>query len=327
VDKEHEGSGRYTFSSICTAWFMEEHMSELRGAYTALVTPFDEAGGGLDLAALDRILAAQAAGGIRGVVPCGTTGETPVLEPGEYRTMVQHTVEVAHSLGMEVIAGAGSNSTAHAMANHHLVAEMGSDAALHVAPYYNRPSQEGLYAHFMAIADSADLPIVLYDVPGRTGVRIAPETIHRLAGHPNIRGLKAAGGSIDDVTEVLLGCELAILSGDDTLTLPMMAVGARGVVSVLSNVLPSVVSDLCAAMHDARWSDARDIHLRSHALASALLSLDANPVPVKTAMEITGQCSGALRLPLVRPGRGVRDTLASLLDSFGAVISREVVEA
>lgn len=302
-------------------------MSELCGAYTALVTPFDETGGGLDLPALDRILAAQAAGGIRGVVPCGTTGETPVLEAGEYRTMVQHTVEVAHALDMEVIAGAGANSTAHAMANHRLVAELGSDAALHVAPYYNRPSQEGLYGHFMAIADSADLPVVLYDVPGRTGVRIAPETVHRLAGHPNIRGLKAAGGSIDDVTEVLLGCDLAVLSGDDTLTLPMMAVGARGVVSVLGNVLPEVVSDLCSAVLESRWADARDIHLRSHPLASALLSLDANPVPVKTAMELAGQCIGSLRLPLVRPERVVREKLAALMAPFGAVMCREAVEA
>lgn len=302
-------------------------MSELRGAYTALVTPFMEPGGSLDLAALDRILAAQAAGGIRGVVPCGTTGEASSLEPGEYRIMVQHTVEVAHSLGLEVIAGAGSNTTAHAIANHRLVAELGSDAALHVAPYYNRPSQEGLYAHFMAIADSADLPIVLYDVPGRTGVRIAPDTILRLSDHPNVRGLKAAGGSIDDVSEVLLGCDLAVLSGDDTLTLPMMSVGARGVISVLSNLLPSVVSGLCVAVDEGRWSDARDLHLQSHPLARALLSLDANPVPVKAAMELAGLCSGSLRLPLVRPGRDVREALETLLESHEAMIPGEVVEA
>ena len=302
-------------------------MSELRGAYTALVTPFMEPGGSLDFAALDRILAAQAAGGIRGVVPCGTTGEASSLEPGEHRIMVQHTVEVAHPLGLEVIAGAGSNTTAHAIANHRLVAELGSDAALHVAPYYNRPSQEGLYAHFMAIADSADLPIVLYDVPGRTGVRIAPDTILRLAEHPNVRGLKAAGGSIDDVSEVLLGCDLAVLSGDDTLTLPMMSVGASGVISVLSNVMPSAVSGLCAAVHEARWSDARDLHLNNHALARALLSLDANPVPVKTAMELAGHCSGSLRLPLVRPGRDVCETLSTLLASYEAVMTGEVVEA
>ncbi|MCH2145561.1 MAG: 4-hydroxy-tetrahydrodipicolinate synthase [Phycisphaerales bacterium] len=302
-------------------------MPELRGAYTALITPFDLSSGHLDLHALERLIGSQAEGGIRGVIPCGTTGEAPSLDHEEYRTFVGRTIEVAHGLGMEVIPGAGSNSTSHAVANNRLVAELGADAALHVAPYYNRPSQEGLYTHFMAIADSADHPIVVYDVPGRSGVRIAPETIIRLAGHPNIRGLKAAGGSIDDVTEVVRGCDLSVLSGDDTLTLPMMSVGARGVISVLSNVMPATVSSLCTAVHEGRWEDARELHHRSHPIARALLELDSNPIPVKTAMELLGLCSGSLRLPLVPPGPEVRATLARMFTDSEVGLAAEAAQA
>ena len=301
-------------------------MSELRGALTALITPF-ELSGALDLPALDRLVVAQAEGGVRGVVPCGTTGEAPSLEPDEYRTFVARTIETARPLGLEVIPGAGSNSTAHAVETNRLVGELGADAALHVSPYYNRPSQEGLYAHFMAVADSADHPIVLYDVPGRTGVRIAPETIIRLADHPNIRGLKAAGGSIDDVTEVLQGCDLSVLSGDDTLTLPMMSVGASGAISVLSNLMPATVSGLCNAVLDGRWTDARALHHRSYPIARGLLQLDSNPVPVKTAMNLLGLCCGALRPPLVAPGATVRMELERLLESSGIGRSIEVAEA
>lgn len=302
-------------------------MSEIRGTYTALVTPFAGEDDGIDFDGLKRLLRAQADGGVRGVVPCGTTGESPVLSDSEHQMLVERTIEIARPMGMEVIAGAGSNATSHAVELNRVVGALGVDAALHVAPYYNRPSQEGLYAHFMSIADSAEHPIVLYDVPARTGVRIAPETIERLADHPNIRGLKAAGGSIDDVTEVQLRCDIAVLSGDDTLTLPMIAVGARGVISVLSNVAPRHVASMCTAALEGRWIDARELHAASFPLARALLELDSNPVPVKTALEILGFCSGTLRLPLVPPSPAVREEIARVLEHSDAVRPREVLEA
>lgn len=302
-------------------------MAEFKGAYTALVTPFDRSINEVDLEALGRLICSQAEAGVRGVVPCGTTGESPVLSPEEHRLVVERTLDVAHPFGLEVIAGAGSNSTEQAVQMNRMVGGLGVDAALHVCPYYNRPSQEGLYAHFMAIADSAEHPIVLYDVPGRTGVRLAPSTVTRLADHPNIRALKAAGGSIDDVTEVLMGSDIVVLSGDDTLTLPMMSVGARGVISVVSNVMPAAVSALCTAVLEGRWSDAREHHLRIYTLAKALLELDANPVPVKTALELLGLCSGALRSPLVPPTPEVRDRLFVILQGAGIHPTREVLQA
>ena len=208
-----------------------------------------------------------------------------------------------------------------------MVGSLGVDAALHVCPYYNRPSQEGLYGHFMAVADSAEHPIVLYDVPGRTGVRLDPETVCRLSRHPNIRALKAAGGSIDDVTEVLAGDGLAVLSGDDTLTLPMMSVGATGVISVASNVIPASVAALCSAAFEGRWTDACELHHRIYPLAKALLELDSNPVPVKTALELLGLCSGTLRPPLVTPAPEVRERLSEILQAFDIQPSREVLQA
>lgn len=302
-------------------------MSELRGAYTALITPFEADGRGLDLSALDRILEAQAAAGVRGVVPCGTTGETPTLTPEEQAEVIGRTVATARALGLEVIAGAGANDTATAIRNHRMAADLGVDAALHVAPYYNRPGQEGLTAHFTAIADSAELPVVLYDVPGRTGVRIEPATVVRLAAHPNIRGLKAAGGSLDDVSKILRGCDLAVLSGDDTLTLPMMSIGARGVISVLSNVMPAEVAGLCRAVESSRWLDARERHLALHPAADALLSLASNPVPIKAAMALAGWCDGSVRLPLTAAGPEVTAAVRSILVEAGFEPSPEAVEA
>lgn len=300
-------------------------MSVLQGAYTALVTPFTPGGERIDFEALDQLLRTQAVGGVRGVIPCGTTGESPTLTESEHRMLVEHTLEVGRAIGLEVIAGAGSNSTAHAIQLNRVVGEIGVDGALHVAPYYNKPSQEGLYAHFMAIADSAEHPIVLYDVPGRTGVRIAPDTIERLSYHPNIRGLKAAGGSLDDVTEVQLRCEIAVLSGDDTLTLPMMSVGARGVISVLGNVAPHHVASMCTAAIEGRWADARALHESAFPLARTLLEVDSNPVPVKAAMEILGLASGTLRLPLVPPSSAVREEIQQVLKYSEAVRHGEVV--
>lgn len=302
-------------------------MSELRGAYTALVTPFEAGSGKLDLDSFEQLIRNQAAAGIKGVVPCGTTGESPTLSPEEHHTLVETCMELAEPLGLEVIAGAGSNVTAHAVEMHRIVHGLGVDAALHVAPYYNRPSQEGLYHHFMSIADAAELPVVLYDVPSRCAVSIEVDTIVRLAEHPNIRGLKAAGGCTDVVTEVCSQCDISVLSGDDTMTLPMMSVGASGVISVLSNIVPREVASLCRAAFEGRFTDARSVHESTFQLARGLLSLDVNPVPVKFALELMGIASSALRSPLVQPSEEVRKAIAETLQAAGIACVSQAAHA
>lgn len=283
------------------------------GAYTALVTPFTADGSTVDLARLTEHIQFQAEGGVTGVVPCGTTGESPTLCDEEHRAVVETTIEVAHSLGLKVIAGAGSNSTAHAIELHRFAKSAGADAALQVNPYYNKPSQEGLYRHFMAIADSCDLPICLYNIPGRSAVTLLPETVERLAKHPNIRAMKEATGSLDSASEVTARTNLALLSGDDSLTLPMASVGAVGVVSVVSNIVPDRVAALCHAYNNNRWEEARRIHFELLPLSRGLLTLDTNPVPIKAAMEKLGRDTGALRLPMCRASKSVMETIERLL--------------
>lgn len=284
------------------------------GAFTALITPFTGPDAeAVDFARLTEQILFQAEGGVAGVVPCGTTGESPTLTENEQRAVIETAVDVARPLGLKVIAGAGSNNTAHAVHLHRCAHSVGADAALHVTPYYNKPSQEGLYRHFMSIADSCGLPIVLYNIPGRTSVALTIETIERLAEHPNIQAVKEATGNVGFASEILQRTNLVVLSGDDPLTLPIGAVGGSGVISVLSNVLPDRVSALCSAMRDGDWDKARAIHEQILPLARALLTLDTNPVPVKTAMAELGRDSGALRLPMVTPGGSVVEALRGVL--------------
>ena len=204
-------------------------MTTFSGAFTALITPFTADGSAVDVVRLADNIRHQAAGGITGVGPCGTTGEAPTLTDEEHRVVVEATVAAAEPDGLLVIAGAGSNSTAHAVHLHRFAHAAGADAALHVCPYYNKPTPEGLYRHFMTIADSCGLPIVLYNIPGRTGVRLTADTIVRLARHPAITAIKDATGSVDPAAAVALRTELVLLSGDDPLTLPTPAVGGGGV--------------------------------------------------------------------------------------------------
>lgn len=283
------------------------------GAFTALVTPFSADGSEVDLERLAEHVRFQAEGGVAGVVPCGTTGESPTLSEQEHHRVVEKTIEVAHSSGLSVIAGAGSNSTANAVEKHRFAQKAGADAALQVNPYYNRPSQEGLYRHFWTIADSCDLPIMLYNIPGRTGVRLSLDTIERLAQHPNIQAIKDATGGVSDVAEITLRTDLAVLSGDDPLTLPMASVGAVGVVSVISNLVPERISAMCKAFLTNDWKNARAIHHELAPLATGLLSIDTNPVPVKTAMKQLGRDTGAVRLPLVPPSKQAEQTIHELL--------------
>ncbi len=283
------------------------------GAFTALVTPFSADGVRIDLARLEQQVKFQAAGGVRGIVPCGTTGEAPTLSEAEHESVVECAVRIGRPLGLQVIAGAGSNSTAHAIHLHRLAHRLGADASLQVAPYYNKPSQEGLYRHFMMIAESCPLPIMLYNIPGRSAVTITPETVARLSVHPNIVAIKEATGSMDSASDIRRRCGISILSGDDSLTASFAAVGAEGVVSVVSNLVPDRVAALCAAIAEGSLHEMRRLHDALYPLARGLLSLDVNPVPLKAALHQLGRDSGAVRLPLAPASDATRSEIARLL--------------
>lgn len=278
------------------------------GCYTAIITPFDR-DGQIDLARLRQHIEYQAAGGVAGVVPCGTTGESPTLSDAEWERLVAATVECARPLGLAVIAGTGSNSTHHAVELQKRAAALGADAGLSVNPYYNKPGQEGLRRHFLAVADAANLPVVLYNIPGRTGVALAPETIAKLSEHPNIAAVKEATGSMDSASAIAASCDITILSGDDSMTLPFASVGARGVVSVVSNILPRQVQALCDACNGGQWNEARELHLQLFDICRGLLSLETNPIPIKTAMRLLGRDTGLLRLPMTE---GSESTVAAV---------------
>jgi 4-hydroxy-tetrahydrodipicolinate synthase len=295
---------------------MDRAAPQFHGCYTALITPFTEDGSRVDHARLAEQIAFQAEGTVTGVVPCGTTGESPTLLESEQREVIQRTVALARPLGLQVIAGTGSNCTRHAIEMHRFAAKAGADASLQVAPYYNKPSQEGLYRHFMAVADSCDLPVVLYNIPGRCGVALAPATVARLARHSNIVGIKEATGSMDSASEIAQRCPITILSGDDSLTLPFAACGARGVVSVVSNILPRAVQALCDAILEDRFAEAKRRHAELFPLCRGLLTLDVNPVPVKTAMRLLGRDAGTVRLPLAEASREAVETIAKLVASL-----------
>ena len=288
-------------------------MTTLSGAYTALITPFTADGSVVDVARLTDNIRHQAAGGITGVVPCGTTGEAPTLTDEEHRVVVEATVATGGAEGLLVIAGAGSNNTAHAVHLHRFAHAAGADAALHVCPYYNKPTAEGLYRHFMTIADSCGLPVVLYNIPARTGVGLTVDTIGRLAAHPNIVAIKEATGSLDLAAQIATRTDLVLLSGEDPLTLPIASVGGAGVISVVSNIAPEKVAALCRAILDADWVAARAAHEDLLILSRGLLSLSTNPIPIKTAMAILGRDTGALRLPLCEPDAPSRRAIADLL--------------
>jgi 4-hydroxy-tetrahydrodipicolinate synthase len=270
--------------------------SIFRGAFTALVTPFTADGSAVDLHRLTLNIQHQAEGRVTGVVPCGTTGESPTLSEDEHKSVVET-----------------SNSTQHAIHLQKFAKAAGADASLQVNPYYNKPSQEGLYRHFMAVADCCELPICLYNIPGRTGVALSPETAERLARHPNIQAIKEATGSLDSASETLSRTSLALLSGDDSLTLPFASVGGVGVVSVVSNIVPEKVAALCTAFNAGDFTLARQIHFELLPLSRGLLALDTNPVPLKAAMEKLGRDTGALRLPMCRIGKTGSEAIDKLL--------------
>jgi 4-hydroxy-tetrahydrodipicolinate synthase len=283
------------------------------GTYTALVTPFNR-DGGVDYGRLRALVEWQAAAGVDGLVPVGTTGESPTLDVEEHIGVIRAVVAAAGGR-LPVVAGTGANSTAEALDLTRRVLDLGCAGTLQVTPYYNKPSQEGLYRHFSAVAD-VGLPVVLYSVPGRTGREIAVETVARLARHPKIAALKEAGGSVERASAVLDACDITLLSGDDALTLPMLSVGAQGVISVASNVAPRQVAEMVAAARRGDYAAATAAHRRLYPLFRDLF-LDTNPVPVKAALALMGRIEPVYRLPLCEPSEKV---LAQLRQTLAAVV-------
>ena len=282
------------------------------GAFTALVTPFRN--GEVDVEALENLVEFQIGQGIHGLVPCGTTGETPSMSEAEDRLVIGTVVRVANGR-VPVIAGTGSNSTHMAIKYTRMAEEEGADGSLQVAPYYTKPTQEGLYRHFAAIAESTSLPLVLYNIPGRTSVTISAETTARLAEIPNIVGTKEATHSMDMASDIrrLCGEDFDILSGDDSLTLPLMSLGGRGVISVAANVAPAVVSDMVNALLEGDFERGRELHYDLLPLCRALF-IETNPIPVKTAASILGLCSDEMRLPMIPLGGENLDTLRRVME-------------
>jgi 4-hydroxy-tetrahydrodipicolinate synthase len=289
------------------------------GCTVALVTPFKD--GAVDEPALKRLVEWQIAQGTPILSPVGTTGEAPTLTHDEHERVIALVVEAAGGRA-KVMAGTGSNSTAEAIRLTRFAARAGADGALLVAPYYNRPNQEGMYRHFAAVADSVDIPLVLYNIPARTGRNVDPDTIERLAKIGPIVAVKEAAGSLDQVSELIVRTDLTILSGDDSLTLPMLAVGAEGVVSVIANLVPRDVMALLEAFANSRVDLARERHARLFPLCRDLLGLAPNPIPVKTALSLLGRGNGELRLPLCPLDHQSNQLLIKSITRYGLLTER-----
>ena len=285
---------------------------EFTGNIVALVTPFRN--GAVDGRALTRLVDHVIAGGAAGLVPCGTTGESPTLSHEEHDEVVGITVDAANGR-VPVIAGTGSNCTEEAIRLTRAAGKHGASAVLSVNPYYNRPTQEGLYRHFMAIADQSTVPIVLYNIPGRSAVELSLETISRLAAHPNIQAIKEATGNVENVTRLRLATKLCVLSGDDALTLPMLALGATGVISVLGNLLPQRMTELVRAGRAGDFAAALKLHDRLFPLMKALF-VESNPAPAKAALAAIGMMTEELRLPLCPIGAESRKAVLAALEPF-----------
>jgi len=284
-----------------------------QGSYTAIVTPF-KADGSVDYDTLRRLIDLQVKAGIDGIAPVGTTGESPTLDYDEHKKVIEVAIEAARGR-MKVIAGTGSNSTGEAIElTKHAIAA-GADATLQVTPYYNKPNQEGLIRHFTALADLGK-PIMLYNVPGRSARDIAVETVIKLSQHPMITSIKEAGGSTDRVSEMCSRCNITVLSGDDGMTLPMMILGAKGVVSVASNVAPQRVVAMVKAALGGRWEEARKLHLDTFRLFADLF-IDTNPIPVKAAMAMMGLIEENYRLPLCPLSAPLKEKLKTVLQAQG----------
>ncbi len=288
-----------------------------QGAFTAIVTPMK--GGLVDEESLKSLIRFGLDGGVSGFVPCGTTGESPTLSHEEHNRVIELTVKEV-SGQVKVIAGTGSNSTQEALALTRHAKKVGADGALMVSPYYNKPTQEGLYRHFKTIAEAVDIPIILYNIQGRTGVNIANETVEKLSRVPNIVGVKEASGNITQMSEVIRLCssDFDVLSGDDQMTYPLMALGGKGVISVASNIVPDKMSAMVAHMLDGEIEKAKAIHFELSELFSAMF-IETNPIPVKAALALMGKVEMEYRLPLCTPSEANQQKLKGMLEKYGLI--------
>jgi 4-hydroxy-tetrahydrodipicolinate synthase len=284
------------------------------GAMVALVTPFQ--GGKVDFETLDELVDFQLENGIDAIVPVGTTGESPTLSYEEHKQVIERVVKRAAG-ATPVIAGAGANSTAEAIELTAYAKKVGADATLQVCPYYNKPMQEGFYQHFKAIADEVDLPIVLYNIPGRCAAGLTPETVARLDEHENIVAIKEATGSLDQASEIAMRCDITILSGDDSLTLPLASVGGKGVISVVANIVPADVKAMTDLILEGDLVKARQWHRKLFALSKNMLTLATNPIPIKAAMAMLDMCSEELRLPMTPLEDSKKAALHKTLEEYG----------
>lgn len=285
-----------------------------QGVYVAIVTPFD-ADGKVDYNALKELVNFHLEQGTDGIVPCGTTGESATLSHDEHKRVVELVVGAADGQ-CQVIAGTGSNSTAEAVDLTKHAKSVGADAALVITPYYNKPTQEGLYRHFKAISDAVDLPQVVYNVPGRTGVNMLPPTVERLSELPNVVAIKEASGNITQVSEITRTADLEVLSGDDAMTLPILSVGGVGVISVIGNLVPAMMKKMVMTWADGDHAEALAIHHKLQPLCEAMF-IESNPIPLKTAMKLLGRSNGVLRLPLCEMQEANIPKLKAALTEFG----------
>jgi 4-hydroxy-tetrahydrodipicolinate synthase len=284
------------------------------GLSVALTTPFKN--GEIDLPALRAQVEFQIAAGTHGLCPVGTTGESPTLSHEEHERVIAEVVQIAAGR-IKVMPGTGSNSTREALRLTNWAAKAGADAALVVAPYYNKPTQEGFYQHFKALAEQVDLPICVYNIPGRTGKNIEPETIARMAEHKNITMVKEATGSMDQASQILALTNLTVLSGDDSLTLPLLSIGGRGVISVVGNIVPKDMIALLKAFDAGNLAEAQRWHRKLFPLCRDMLGLSTNPIPVKGAMKLLGRDSGELRLPMTALSSAEEAKLRHTLSQYG----------
>jgi 4-hydroxy-tetrahydrodipicolinate synthase len=285
------------------------------GSMVALVTPFKD--GKVDWQSLENLIEFHIQNGTRGIVPCGTTGESATLSHEEHDAVVK-TVVSSVNKRVPVIAGTGSNSTAEAVRLTRAAEKSGADGALMISPYYNRPTQEGVYQHYRKVASEVGIPIIVYNIPGRTGSKIEPETLARLAEIDNIAGVKEATGSVDQAIDVirLCGDRLAVYSGEDSLIFSLMALGGQGVISTVANVAPKQTADLADACLKGDWESGRALQFKLIPLIRSLFS-ETNPIPVKTALSLMGKCSGELRLPLTPMAEGNLKKLNQAMADFG----------
>ncbi len=291
-------------------------MVTLEGSFTAMVTPFSH--GTINESKLREMVQFQIENGISGLVPCGTTGESPTLSHEEHHRVIDIVIDVVDGR-VPVIAGTGSNNTTEAISLTGHALKAGADAALLITPYYNRPSQSGLIKHYTAVAEKCDLPLIIYNCPGRTSVNTTADTIVELSSIPNIFGIKEASGNMDQICDIIVRTpdDFIVLSGDDSMTVPMISVGAQGVISVIANIAPKKMAEMTRSALDGDFDSARKIHVVLFPLMRALMKTETNPSPVKTAMNIMGMDMGQLRLPLVEPGDDGKTLLEKLMRRIG----------